>query len=336
MSDVFRWGLISTGDIVGRAFLPALAESGGGEALAVASRTKEKAEAYARERNIPRAYGSYEELLADPDIDGVYIAVPNTMHEEWIVKSAAAGKHVFCEKPLTMTVAEARSAIAACEKAGVLLIEAFVYLFHRHTERIKALVDEGAIGDVRHADARFHIGMPALQNIRMVQELGGGALMDIGSYAVNWVRFVMGDVPTRLAAHSVWHPSGVDQTTTAVMRFSQGRTANISSTFGMQGGEFAAIYGTDGVLEVNVPFHPSPERARMTLRKGREAEEITVPMPRYPFTDAIATFQRVARGEASFAFDVLKEIIDQATVVGAVRTSAVEERWFDLEAEAVE
>src|SRR5690606_32554311 len=145
----------------------------------------------------------------------------------------------------------------------VLLIEAFVYLFHRHTHHIRALLDEGAIGEVRHTDASFHIGMPALDNIRMIPELGGGALLDIGSSSANWTRFVMGELPERLAALAVMHPCGVDQTTTAVMRFSGGRSANITSTMGMQGGEFASVFGTEGVLEVFAPFHPRRGTTRL-------------------------------------------------------------------------
>ena len=326
-----RWGIISTADIAGKAFIPAVRESAGGQIVAVGSRTREKAAQFAARHEIPRAYGSYDAVLEDPEVEAVYIGLPNTMHAEWIARAAAAGKHVFCEKPMTMTVAEAEASVAACRKAGVLLVEAFVFRFHRQARVIRRLLDEGAIGPVRHADAHFHYafaGDPS--NIRLRPEVGGGALMDVGCYALHWARFVMGEAPESVAAQAVPHPSGVDATTTAILRFSGGRTANISVGLSMQGGQGGRAYGAQGVLEATMPFHPRPG-ARVYVRRGNNTEDHSVEsMPQYPFTDAVTAFQAAVRGEAPLPFDTMADILAQARTVVATRTAAAEGRWVSL------
>src|SRR5690606_28886149 len=136
-----RWGVLGSASIADYSFVPAVKESGGGELTAIGSRSKERAQAFAGKHGFSKAYGSYDEVLADPDVEAVYIPLPNTLHLEWIIRAAEAGKHVFCEKPLTMTADEARQAVAACERRGVLLAEAFVWRYHRQTQKLQEIVD---------------------------------------------------------------------------------------------------------------------------------------------------------------------------------------------------
>src|SRR3954447_13087611 len=180
-----RWGVLSTANIGRRAVLPAIQRSRNGELVAVASRDADKARAFAADLGIPRAYASYEQLLADPEIEAVYIPLPNSMHREWTIKAAQAGKHILCEKPLGLNAAECAEMDAAARQNGVLLMEAFMYRFHPQTERVIQLIRQGAIGHPRliHAAFTFRLSNPA--NIRLQSDLGGGSLMDVGCYCVN-------------------------------------------------------------------------------------------------------------------------------------------------------
>lgn len=329
MTERVRWGILSTANIAAGSFLPALAEAGG-EALAVGSRSSEKAEAFAKEHGINRAYGSYEAVLEAPDIDAVYIPLPNTMHLEWIERAARAKKHVFCEKPLAMTADEARRAVAATQEAGVMLVEAFVYRFHRQSRRIREWLDSGSIGDVYHTDACFHVGFPKdPSNIRLRPEVGGGALMDLGCYTLNWTLFVMGTLPSAVSATSYFTASGVDRSTVATLRFNGERTANVSSGFGIHGGQGAKVYGSLGTLEVTRPFHPRGEEARVVLHKDGRSEQLLTGEPEHPFTESVKRFQDAVLGKASLDARITPEIVEQARTVDAVRSAAQSGSWVN-------
>lgn len=332
-----RWGIIGTANIAKISFIPAVRQTETGEIRAVGSRSAEKAEAFAKEHGIPRAYASYEAVLDDPEIDAVYIPLPNTMHAEWIVRAAEAGKHVFCEKPLTMTYEEAKRAVQACKDAGVMLVEAFVYRFHRQTRRIRELLDAGEIGEVLHTDARFHYAYegPA-DNIRLRPEVGGGALLDIGCYVLSWARFVMGGLPLAVVSTLVPdEPTGVDKTAVATLRFARGRTANVSSGIRMFGEQHATIYGTRGLIDISHPFHPKPARdgspgAQVRLYKRGEALDVSVPTDRHPFHDAVEQVQRSILTGEPLPFDTMEDALDQALLMEACRLSADDDRWVDL------
>ncbi len=332
-----RWGILGTADIARTAFIPAVRLTDSGEVRAVGSRSREKAQEYAKAHGIPVAYDSYDAVLDDPEIDAVYIPLPNTLHAEWIIKAAHAGKHVFCEKPLTMTYEEAKKAVQACKDAGVMLVEAFVYRFHRQSRRLREIIENGEIGDVLHTDARFHYSFRGdRDNIHVRPEVGGGALLDIGCYVLSWTRFVMGGLPLAVAATSVTdEPTGVDKTTVATLRFSRGRTANVSSGIRMFGGQQATIYGTDGQIDVSQPFHPNPPQggwpgARVTVFKRGEVLDRSVPVDKPPFYEAVETIQRSILKDEPLPFDTMEDALDQALLMEACRLSAEEDRWVDL------
>ena len=198
----FRWGILSTAAIAKRAFVPGVRNGTEGIIAAVGSRSLATAQAFAADLDIPVAHASYEALLADPEIDGVYIGLPNSMHLEWTIKAAEAGKHVLCEKPLARTVADARKMVDACAEAGVVLMEAFMYRHHPQHAVARHLIE--GIGDVAYVRASFNytMGGPRLENRdhRIRPDMEGGGLMDVGCYAVNAARFIYGTEPVEVTA----------------------------------------------------------------------------------------------------------------------------------------
>ncbi len=211
------WGIISTADI-NRKVIPGAKASPKVDLVAVASRTQERADEYAREWEIERAYGSYEALLADPDIEAVYISLPNTMHCEWSIRSLEAGKHVLCEKPLTRHPEEAEAAFDAADRAGRFLMEAFMYRHNPQTKHLRSLIDEGAIGEVRLIRSVFSYSLYDADNIRLRTDVEGGALMDVGCYNVSGSRLVGGE-PESVYGSAWYGPSGTDWVFTGSMRF---------------------------------------------------------------------------------------------------------------------
>src|SRR5438034_979398 len=200
-----KWGIVSTAHI-NRLVIPPAHESPKVELVAVASRDQARAEAYAREWGIERAYGSYDALLEDPELEAVYISLPNTLHVEWSVRALEAGKHVLCEKPLSRRPDEVEAAFDAADRSGRLLSEAFMYRHNPQTKRLRQLVDEGAIGELRLVRAAFSFGLYDETNIRLRPELDGGALMDVGSYCLNGSRMLAGE-PQRVYGQAWYGPT---------------------------------------------------------------------------------------------------------------------------------
>jgi xylose dehydrogenase (NAD/NADP) len=225
-----RWGLMSTARINER-LIPAIPNSEHAELLGVASRQKNSAEQYAKERSIERAYGGYEELLADPDIDVVYVSLPNSYHPEWCVKSAEAGKHILCEKPLALTLEEVDRMATAADRHGVILQEAAMYRFHPQTNKVRDLIRRGTIGDLRIVRSVFSFILDKTEDIRLESHLGGGSLWDIGSYPISFSRLVLGADPEEVTGWHVLNNRGVDTTFTGQMRFASGTFAQFSCSF---------------------------------------------------------------------------------------------------------
>ena len=259
-STTLRWGVLSTAKIAREAVIPAIRRSAHGAVVAIASRTPDHAAAVADELDIPASYGSYEELLADDDVDAVYIPLPNHLHAEWTMKAADAGKHVLCEKPLTLDAAQAAEVIAHCAAAGVVLQEAFMYRFHPQWLRTKQLVDEGRIGELRAVQAWFSYFNDDASNIRNIADFGGGALMDIGCYPISVVRFLFGAEPdeTRSIVH-LDPASGVDTLTSAVLRFGTGQAVFTVSTR-TEPYQRVHVVGTTGRIEIEIPFNAPVDR----------------------------------------------------------------------------
>jgi predicted dehydrogenase len=270
-----RWGVLSTANIGVKALIPAIQASRNGRLIAIASRDLERAEAIALIERGARAYGDYQALLDDPDVDAVYIPLPNSLHREWAIKAAAAGKHVLCEKPLGLTVAEVEEMYAASERAGVALMEAFMYRFHPQIAWTLAQVVAGRIGEVRLIRSSFGFDLRQNpENIRLKAALGGGSLMDVGCYPLSLSRVFFGVAPLR-AATLVVEPEGseVEVGMQAALDFGGDRRAVIDSGFAHYWGQSAELIGDLGRLVIPRPFTPGRGETVVRLETAQETIE---------------------------------------------------------------
>ena len=271
-----RCGVLGVAGIAVRTVIPAIQSARGAELVAIASRTAARA-AEAAERLRVRPHASYEALLADSEVDAVYIPLPNALHREWTVRSAEAGKHVLCEKPLALTALEAREMIAACRAHGVRLMEAFMYRFHPRTARVAEMAASGALGELRLVRAAFTFPVREPQtNIRFRPELGGGALYDVGCYGINVSRMLLGQ-PAEVFAWGEIGRAGVDEAAVALLRFDTHRTAVVDCGLRIVRREEVEIVGTDGRLFVSKAFLPGTAEAEFQHFHGAEQVRIAVP-----------------------------------------------------------
>lgn len=270
-----RWGLLSTANI-NRRVIPAIHATKRAELVAVASRDLDRAQAYAAEWGIPRVHGSYQALLDDPEIDVVYISLPNSLHAPWTVQAAQAGKHVLCEKPLAISVEECDQIMAAAESAGVVVAEAVMYLYHPLLHKARQLVREGAVGQLTLVRGSFSFLLDRLADVRWKPELGGGSLWDVGSYPVSFARWIAGD-PGQVFGWQTLSNSGVDATFAGLLRCKDGVLGIFDCGFRQQFRTQAEIVGMEGALIVERPYIISPQ-SRILLYQGSEEEkEFTVP-----------------------------------------------------------
>jgi predicted dehydrogenase len=267
--DRVRWGILSTADIALTKVIPGFRRSPRSEVMAIASREGARATAAAEQLGIPRAYPTYEALLADPDIDAVYVPLPNHRHAEWTIAAAQAGKHVLCEKPLALTAAQAQEMVDACRDAGVLLMEAFMYRQHPSWIATRELVESGRIGRLQAVDSWFSYFNDDPANIRNAVESGGGALYDIGCYSVNLSRMLFASEPTRVQAAITRDPvSHVDTVTSALLEF-EGGVATFTCSTRAESDQRVDIYGTEGRISIEIPFNIPPDRpTRIFLTAG--------------------------------------------------------------------
>ncbi|HEY4190941.1 MAG TPA: Gfo/Idh/MocA family oxidoreductase [Candidatus Limnocylindrales bacterium] len=255
-----RWGVLSTANIATEKVIPGLRRSPRSEVLGIASREGGRAAAAAQRLGIARAYGSYEALLADPDIDAVYNPLPNHLHARWTIEAARAGKHVLCEKPLAMTADEAQGMVDACREAGVLLMEAFMYRQHPSWLAVRDVVASGRIGTIEAVDSWFSYFNDDPANIRNIREAGGGALYDIGCYCVNLSRMLFGAEPVRVQAAMRRDPAlDVDVLTSGILEFPTG-VATFTCSTRTETDQRVHVYGTKGRIDVEIPFNIPPDR----------------------------------------------------------------------------
>src|SRR3954462_5058631 len=271
-NDAVKWGIVSTADI-NRKVIPGAKESPKVELLGVASRDAARAQAYAHEWGVPRSYGSYEELLADPEIEAVYISLPNTMHVEWSIKALEAGKHVLCEKPFTRHPDEVTEAFDVADRTGFLLTEAFMWRHNPQTKRLQELVAEGAIGELRLIRSAFSYGLYDETNIRLRTELDGGALMDVGCYCISGSRLLAGE-PERVWGEAWYGPSGTDWVFTGTMRFPGEVLATFDCGTGLPFRHELEAIGSEGSLFLDDPWHCT--KPGIELRRDDSVERIEI------------------------------------------------------------
>ena len=267
-----NWGFLSTARI-NRLLLAGARESDRVDVVAVASRDRERAEAYARENEIERAYASYEALLADPEVEAVYISLPNSLHVEWSIRALQAGKHVLCEKPLSRRPAEVEEVFDAAEQAGLVLMEAFMYRHNPQTARLQELVDMGAIGTLQLVRAAFSFPLADAANVRLNAALDGGSLMDVGCYCVSGARLLAGE-PARVYGEQVVGESGVDVLFSGTMRFPGGVVAQFDSGLRMPNRDELEAVGDEGSVFLDDPWHS--RTPVLLLRRAGGDEEISV------------------------------------------------------------
>jgi xylose dehydrogenase (NAD/NADP) len=278
MTERLRWGVLGAARVARRRVIPAIQASSNGQVMALASRDPQKGRAVATELSIGRVHGSYEALLADSDIDAIYNPLPNALHAEWTVRAAVAGKAVLCEKPLARDAAEAARMVEACARHGVPLMEAFMYRFHPQNVRVRALLAQGAIGEVGQVRAGFGLRLdpwdPA--NVRLQRALAGGALMDVGCYAVNASRMVFGEEPLRATAWRDYDEGcGVDVALAGVLEYPRRRFATIDCSFKAGYSGWYMVIGSAGTIEVPRAFTPQLDDTVIVITdaQGKRHEE---------------------------------------------------------------
>jgi D-xylose 1-dehydrogenase (NADP+, D-xylono-1,5-lactone-forming) len=265
-----KWGILSTADI-NRKVIPGLHASEKTELIAVASREQGRAEEYAREWEIDRAYGTYEALLEDADVEALYISLPNTLHCEWSIRAVDAGKHVLCEKPMSRHVGDVEAAFDAAERSGRILTEAFMYRHNPQTTRLKQLVDEGAIGDLRVVRSCFSYALYDEENIRLRTDVEGGSLMDVGCYCVSGSRLLAGE-PERVYGEQFVGPSGTDWVFAATMHFPGDVVAQFDCGTALGERDELEAIGSEGSLFLDDPWHCV--EPVIELRRGNGVERI--------------------------------------------------------------
>jgi xylose dehydrogenase (NAD/NADP) len=265
MTRQLLWGVFGTGNIA-RQFCAGVANCERGRIAAVGSRGKESADTFARERGIERSYGSYDAVLSDATIDAVYISLPNSFHHEWTIKALRAGKHVLCEKPFAASALESEEMFAVAEKAGCVLIEAFMYRAHPLTHAVIAAVRGGEIGDLRLIRTSFcYRTSKVAGNIRFDPSMAGGALMDVGSYCINFARLCAACEPHAVSVTATRHASGVDEMAVGTLHFPNGVLASFTCGMGVQADNTAYVCGSEGFIEVPVPWKPPATGARFNI-----------------------------------------------------------------------
>jgi predicted dehydrogenase len=263
-----RWGLLSTARI-NKALLVPLRTSKRNQLLAVASRSQDKAGEYARKNKVKRAYGSYADLLADPDIDVIYNPLPNHLHAEWTIKAVQAGKHVLCEKPLALSLAEVDAMSAAAEKYGKVVAEAFMYRSHPQTLKVREMVASGKLGRVKLVRGSYTYPGTDPDNYRWKPEMGGGGLWDVGCYPLSYTRLVLGAEPVEVFGWQVTGPTGVDEVFAAQLHFPEGVFAQFDCSVKIPYHVFMEIVGDEATLIVPNPYNPGVKETLYLTRAGK-------------------------------------------------------------------
>ena len=302
---------------------------------AVASRDAGKAEHFAAQTGIPRHLGSYEALLADPQIDAIYNPLPNSLHAEWSIRALESGKHVLCEKPLAATASEARAMFDTARRLGLHVVEGYPYRAQPQTLKLQELLNEGALGKVQLMHASFGFTLRDGPNIRLDSALAGGALMDVGSYTVSLARMIAKERPKRVNALAQWTEAGVDRTLAATVEFPGGLLMQLGCSFATALHRQALIVGTEGVVQTTFFNHPSPAYPPVLLfkrGKGPEAIWETLPVPAMNgfMAEAESFEQLIRQGAAHWNGATPAESIDIILTIEALLESARSGKWVEI------
>ena len=326
-----KWGVLGTASIAVRKVIPAMQAGEWGAVIAIASRDGKKAEEVARKLRIPKAYWSYEELLKDHEVEAIYNPLPNHLHVPWSIKAAEAGKHVLCEKPISVTVAEARTLLEVRERCGVKIGEAFMVKTHPQWLRTRELIRGGRIGELRAMITVFSYFNRDPENVRQKAEWGGGGLLDIGCYPVTLSRFLFEEEPTRVVGVLELDPEfGIDRLTSVAMEFSKGQAI---FTCGTQTNYYQRVelLGTTGRIEVEVPFNaPNDRPTRLFVDSGKDLFGGGIHVETIPKCDQYKiqgdVFSKAIREDGEVPVPV-EDAIANMKVIEAIFRSAETRRW---------
>ena len=334
MAQTVNWGILSTALIGREKVIPAMLKGEVSRVLGIASRDQATAEATAKSLGIPRAYGSYEALLADPDIHAIYNPLPNHLHVPWSIRALEAGKHVLCEKPIGLSSEEARTLLAARDRSGLIVAEAFMVRYAPWWQRVRALVREGRLGRVAAIQTAFTYFLDDPANIRNDPTIGGGGLMDIGCYAIATARYLFEAEPLRVASVIERDPAmGTDRLTSAVMQFPDGHLTFTCSTQ-LAPHQRVTIMGTKARIEVLIPFNAPPDApCRILIDDGEALDGSNAIAEDFPVTDQYTAqgdaVSRAILGEAPLEFP-LEDAIANMQAIEAVFRAADSGQWETL------
>ncbi len=326
-----RWGVLSTAKIGTEKVITAMQLGEYCTVIAIASRKLEKAQAAARQLGIEKAYGSYEELLADPDIEAVYIPLPNHLHVSWTIRALKAGKHVLCEKPIGLNVAEAQKLLDAARKFPRLkVMEAFMYRHHSQWQWAKQKVAEGKIGELRTIQSFFSYYNVDPNNIRNKADLGGGGLMDIGCYCISLSRFIFGAKPWRICGIMEEDPNmKIDRLTSGILEFANG-TSTFTCAIQLVPYQRVNIFGTKGRIEIEIPFNaPSDRACKVWYGDGNRIEEVVLDVGNQ-YTIQGDLFSRAVLEDREVPVP-LEDAVENMQVIEALISSARSSSWVNLE-----
>ncbi|HTM36394.1 MAG TPA: Gfo/Idh/MocA family oxidoreductase [Terriglobales bacterium] len=326
MPDKVRWGVLSTSNFAQRLTIPAMQKSEWCEIRAIASRDQRNAEEVARKLGIPKAYGSYEELLSDPEIEAIYNPLPNHLHVPWSVKAAEAGKHVLCEKPLSVTVAEAQELLRTQKKAGVKVGEAFMVRTNPQWLRARELVGSGRIGELRSITGYFSYFNRDPENVRNKYLAGGGGLYDIGCYPITTSRFIFGEEPTRVVSLIERDPEmKIDRLASVMLDFPSGHAIFTCSTQ-LSPYQRMHMLGTKGRIEIEIPFNaPNDRPCRIFIDDGGDLSGKTITTESFPVRDQYTIqgdlFSRAIRENGEVPVPLSEAIKNMAVIEAAFRSA---------------
>jgi len=326
-----RWGILSTANIGINKVIPAIQKASNCEVIAIASRSEEQAKAAAEKLGIPKAYSSYEELLADAEVDAIYNPLPNHLHVPFTISALEAGKHVLCEKPIALDTKEALFLKTEIEKYPELkVMEAFMYRFHPQWKKIRQLIKDGAIGEIKtiHSFFAYYNNNPS--NIRNNAAIGGGALMDIGCYCISFPRFLFEKEPQKVVGLIERDPQmKIDRITSGMLDFSDGQSASFTCSTQLMHGQRAEISGTLGRIEVDIPVNaPNDKETRIALIKADHREEIIFP-PVDQYTLQAEQFAQAILNNLPVPTPI-NDAINNMRVIDALFESAKQMKWVDI------
>lgn len=329
-----RWGVLGAANIAVRRVIPAMQRGTRTQVIAIASRDLGKAQAATKELGLARAYGSYEELLADPEIEAVYNPLPNHLHVPWTIRAAEAGKHVLCEKPIALSADEARRLLDVRARTGVQIGEAFMVRNHPQWLAVRDMITAGRIGELRVVAGHFAYFKRDPSDVRSRPEWGGGGLMDVGCYPITMARWLFGEEPDAVVGLLDWDPElGVDRIASGLLRFPSGQ-ATFTSAMQLVHYQRMQLHGTAGRIEVQIPFNaPNDRPCRIFVDDGRELGDASTQAIEFPVVDQYTlqgdNFSAAVRGIGTVPVSV-EDAIGNMAVIDALFASAASGKWEEI------